>query len=156
MFKKFAYTLIAATVVMSCNNESGQNHDHSSMEPKTHEDSVYKDVMDGHNVVMPKMGKVKGFIALAQQQLDSLNKLPEKAKTAAAGYKASLDSLIGELKEADRSMTVWMDEFVPDSLEDEVEKRVSYLESEKVKVEKVKANILGSLEKAEKFFGKKE
>lgn len=156
MFKKFAYTLIAATVVMSCNNESGQHHDHSSMEPKTHEDSVYKDVMDGHNVVMPKMGKVKGFIALAQQQLDSLNKLPEKAKTAAAGYKASLDSLIGELKEADRSMTVWMDEFVPDSLEDEVEKRVSYLESEKVKVEKVKANILGSLEKAEKFFGKKE
>lgn len=156
MFKKIAFAVIATSVMTACNNEAGQHEHHTGMEPKTHEDSLYKDVMDGHNVVMPKMGKVKGFIALAQQQLDSLSKLPEKAQLAAAVYKASLDSLIGELKNADRSMTVWMDEFVPDSLEDETEKRVAYLESEKIKVEQVKSNILGSLEKAEKILGRKE
>ena len=156
MLKKFAYGLILSAVIMACNNETDSHNHHSGMEPKTHEDSVYKDVMDGHNVVMPKMGKVKGYIALAQQQLDSLQKLPEKAKQAAAGYKASLDSLIKDLKEADRSMTVWMDEFVPDSLADELDKRVAYLESEKIKVNIVRDNILGSLEKAEKLLGRKE
>lgn len=159
MLKKIAYTLLASWLFIACNNGTDQSaHEghNTSMEPKTKEDSLYKDVMDGHNVVMPKIGKVKGYIALAQQQLDSLDKLPAKAKAAAAGYKATLDSLIAELNTANQSMTQWMDEFVPDSLSEEAEKRIAYLEFEKVKVEKVKSNILGSLEKAEKLFGKKE
>lgn len=159
MFKKIAYTLLASWLFIACNNgtdHSGHEGHNTSMEPKTKEDSVYKDVMDGHNEVMPKIGKVKGYIALAKQQIDSIDKLPAKAKAAAAGYKATLDSLVAELTTANQSMTQWMDEFVPDSLSEELEKRIGYLEAEKVKVEKVKSNILGSLEKAEKIFGKKE
>lgn len=159
MFKKIVYTLVASWLFVACKNgtdHSGHEGHNAGMEPKTKEDSLYKDVMDGHNVVMPKIGKVKGYIALASQQLDSINKLPAKAKAAAAGYKASLDSLVAELTTANQSMTQWMDEFNPDSLSEEVEKRIGYLESEKVKVEKVKSNILGSLEKAEKLFGKKQ
>lgn len=150
--------LAFAAGLLACNNqgaghENHNGHDHGSpTAPKTRVDSLYKDVMEGHDVGMAKIGKIKGYTSRVQQAIDSLKKLPAAAQQQALPYKQSLDTLLEELQYADMSMDTWMTEFVPDSAENNEEQRIKYLEAEKTKVGKVKGHILNSLEKAKTLF----
>ncbi|MBI5370754.1 MAG: viral A-type inclusion protein [Sphingobacteriales bacterium] len=152
MIKKILLPLLAVSLVMACNNEGKEKHDeHGSKNEtaKTPADSLYEEVMSGHDEVMPKMGKVRGAQARAKALLDSIARLPVKAQDAAAGLKKDLESLVSELNNADFSMDKWMTEFKMDSAENDPGLRLKYLAGEKEKVMKVKEAVLSGLARAD-------
>lgn len=140
-------------VCISCNQtEEPIRKDGFSEVPKTKEDSLYKEVMDGHNIGMARIGRVKKAITETQQQLDSLNKL-SKNKIDPNHQQALID-LQEDLNYADYAMFKWMEEFKIDSAKGNVELRIRYLESEKDKVNKVKDAILNALKRADSLLKK--
>lgn len=143
--------LIIAVLLFACNNDknqSGPDH-HKKDIPKTQQDSLMAEVMDGHNVGMGKMGKIRGAQKEAQRLLDSIAILPAKVQITAAELKSKLQSLINDLNYADFAMDKWMTEFNMDSAKNSMEQRLQYLSDEKLKVGKVKEAILKSLQKAD-------
>jgi len=116
--------------------------------------SLYTQVMDIHDQVMPKMGKIRGAQKQAQQFLDSLSGLHGQQARAVAPYKQELETLISELNYADFAMDKWMVEFNIDSAKGNQELRIAYLRSELDKVSNVKKAILGSLSKADSLLKK--
>lgn len=132
----------------ACNNSS-ENAETKETKPLTAADSLMNDVMEGHDAVMPKMGKIRGAQKQAQQMLDSLSKLPGKAQQAVSELKEKLQSLVNDLNYADYAMDTWMTEFKMDSAKEDMEARVKYLTDEKMKVNKVKDAVLNSLAKAD-------
>ncbi len=150
--KTFQLPLVVLLVssLIACNNEENKHSGHDkNNEPKTQADSLMKDVMDGHNIGMAKMGKLTRAEQTTRRMLDSIEKLPAKAKQAAAPIKVKLDSLQKDLSYAEFAMNKWMEEFNMDSAINNVQERINYLGSEKIKVSKVKEAILTSLEKAD-------
>lgn len=152
MFSKPSFSLLSFCVVFvflisACqDSRSSSDHDHTGgladHQPKTAEDSLYRQVMDAHDEVMPKMGKVRGAQQRAQQRLDSL---ASQARSGNKAYRQQLEQLINDLNYADFAMDKWMVEFNIDSAKDNKALRMQYLKDELEKVNKVKAAILGSL-----------
>ena len=145
--------LIAVTAVLAflaCNNEKKEDQNgQGKNEPKTQADSLMADVMDGHDVGMAKYGKLQAMEKKVKASLDSISKLPAKARESLAPYKAQLDSVAADLSYAIFAMDKWMEEFNMDSAQDDMQKRIQYLLDEKMKVGKVKEAILNSLGKAD-------
>jgi hypothetical protein len=141
---------------MACNdaaqNKTTDRKDGFSETPATKEDSLYHDVMEGHDVGMAKMGKLRGYLKQVQQALDSVNKLPRAQQDEQ--YQQKLMDVQEDLNYAEYSMNTWMEEFKIDSGKGNPAVRLRYLEAEKVKVTKVKENILGSLSRADSLLGK--
>lgn len=138
--------------VAACNNgsSSGETTDGKNgfpPAPKTREDSLFHEVMQGHDAGMAKMGKLRKNINEAQRLLDSLSKVP--AKKINAAYKTSLTGLQTALKNANEEMTGWMDSFKPDSANDNKDMRIKYLQGEKEKVSVVKEHIFSALNTAD-------
>ena len=111
--------------------------------------------MDGHNVAMAKMGRLTRAEQASRRLLDSIQKLPGKAKQAAEPLRIKLDTLQKELSYAEFAMNKWMEEFNMDSALNNIEQRIDYLKSEKLKVSKVKDAILESLQKADSVLKKR-
>lgn len=138
------------SVTAACNNEKKDDHSgHGKNEPKTQEDSLMAEVMDGHDVGMSKYGKLETMQKKVKAAIDSVSKLPAKVQQELAPYKVKLDSAAADLSYALYAMDKWMEEFKMDSAKDNMELRIKYLADEKLKVGKVKEAILNSLEKAE-------
>lgn len=150
---KFFLGIIAMAILfIACNNAENKTtgtHD----QPQTHEDSLFKDVMDGHDFTMAKMNRISAAQKQVQSAIDSINKIPEKLKKQAAGFKTQLDSLSEKLKYADYSMNKWMEEFNYDSATKGTN-RADYLEGEKKKIAAVKDAMQSSLDKADSLFKK--
>ena len=148
--------LFAFTFILSCGDSSDTSTtdrtDGYTPVLKNKEDSLFHDVMQGHDVGMAKMGKLSGALKTVQKQLDSIESLSGRERGQLTDYKALLNSLKEELQQAETGMMLWMEEFVADSLQDNPEQRAEYLASEKAKVEKVRDDILGSLAKADSVF----
>jgi hypothetical protein len=108
--------------------------------------------MEGHDAGMARMGKISKYLARVQNSLDSMNKLP--AAKVDIKYKQSLIDLQEKLKYAEYGMNTWMEGFRVDSAKDDKEKRIQYLEEEKVKIQKVKETILEILGRADSVFAK--
>ena len=144
--KKIVFCVLIPAVIfaMSCGNDSGQ-----TKRSKTQLDSLLDDVMHGHNIGMSKMGKLTRAEQTTNRLLDSIAKLPEKARQAAEPLKVKLDSLKSDLSYAEFAMNKWMDEFNVDSAIDDAKERIKYLEEERLKVTKVKEAILNSLQQAD-------
>jgi hypothetical protein len=146
--KKPILILFAISFVLftACNNSADTNN---KTVTKSEADSLYEQVMDGHDAGMGKMGK----LTRAQQEvirlIDSIGKLPAKTRDAAAPYKARLENLLAELKSSENGMNQWMESFNIDSAVTESKERLNYLANEKLKVSKVKDAILNSLQKAD-------
>lgn len=156
--KAFQISLVVLLIISitACNNSENNRSGHGkNNEPKTQADSLMKDVMDGHNIGMAKMGKLTRAEQRTRRLLDSIEKLPAKAREAAVPLKVKLDSLQKDLSYAEFAMTKWMEEFNMDSALNNVEERIDYLGSEKLKVSKVKEAILGSLQKADSILKQK-
>ena len=118
----------------ACNNESTK----SDNPDQALADSLDKAVDEGHNIGMAKMGKLDKAHAEAQRLIDSIGKLPAKAREAAGPARARLDSLIKDLEYATMAMNKWMEEYNYDSAKNDLSKRIEYLKEEKFKVDKVK------------------
>jgi hypothetical protein len=137
---------ILVLIIASCNNSAEPA---GNAVAKTQADTLFDEVMDGHNVGMAKMGKLTTAEQHATRLLDSIAKLPARAKESAAPLKAKLDNLLIDLKEANAAMDKWMNEFEIDSFAKDAKERIKYLTSEKGKVTQVKESILNSLQKAD-------
>jgi hypothetical protein len=155
---KIIFLLITSIFIFTaCNNSNDKKHDdhsghnHSSKELKTPEDSLWADVMEGHDVGMAKYGKLGAMEKEMKRRIDSISKLPAAAQSTAASYKAQLDSCAKDLSYAQVAMDKWMEEFKMDSAKGNMELRIKYLTDEKMKVGKVKEAILTSLAKAEEL-----
>lgn len=141
--------LLSGIILMmaACADESsGDRKDGYSEKAKTTEDSLFQEVMDGHDKAMAKMGKIAGYRKQVTQQLDSLKKVKSGSKKE---LNRSLEELQASLKSAEDGMNVWMQEFQIDSAQDDAQRRLKYLSDEKVKVEKVRDDIFSALERAD-------
>ena len=151
--KNFSIPAIALLlIVTACNNNAEQKtteHPHSSEIPQTHADSLMADVMEGHDVGMAKMGRLRSMQKNVEATLDSIAKLPSKAKAATEPFKVKMEGVLQDLKSARSGMEKWMDEFNMDSAVNNMEQRIKYLTDEKLRISKVKEDILSSLQKAD-------
>jgi hypothetical protein len=146
MFKLlFLFALSPILFLVSCNNDSSTG---SSSEKAT-ADTLYHEVMEGHNVGMAKSMRLEGAQKQVQSLLDSIGKLPAKAQQAAGVAKARLDSVMKQLQYADFAMEKWMKEFNWDSSSNDLKVRIKYLTEEKLKINKVNNAILDGLGRAD-------
>lgn len=145
----FYFAAIIIIAITACNNAEKDHSGHSSNIPKTEADSLMHQVEEGHNFGMGKMGKLTRAEQTARRIIDSISKLPAKAQQQIAPLKTQLESLQKELSYAESAMNKWMNEFSLDSAVNDAKKRIDYLTSEKIKVEKVKENIVTGLQKAD-------
>ncbi len=141
-------------LLFACNSKKDEAGKGTTGEKKTMADSLMEQVMDGHDAGMSKYGKMQGYKKQIDVLLDSISKLPAKAKEAAAPYQEKLRSASQDLSTALTQMDKWMEEFNMDSAADNLEKRVEYLREEKDKVGKVKSLILESVGKADSLIRK--
>lgn len=144
MIKLLTVLAFAGIIFSSCSNDQG-----TIVKEKTLADSLMEQVMDGHNIAMAKMGKLTRLEQQTRHLIDSIGKLPAKAQEATASYKTKLDGLQKDLSNAESAMNKWMNEFSMDTLANDMEQKVKYLESEKDKVNNVKEAVLGSIQKAD-------
>ncbi len=146
-----ALSLISFSVI-ACNNNETKTESASAEKTLSKEDSLYNAVVEGHDVGMKKMHMLAARQKQVQQALDSLAK-STKAKLNGV-YQQQLESAKEELAQAETSMNLWMDAFLPDTLNNEKEKRVQYLQAEKAKVDKVNELLNSSIQKADSLIKK--
>lgn len=103
---------------------------------------LYDEVMAIHDEVMPKMNDIHKFKRALKSEMDSTTTDLTEAR------KAEIESALIKLDSASEGMMVWMRQFSPIPDSEGEEKAREYLESEKIKVTKVKEEILAALEKA--------
>ena len=136
-----------ASLAFACSDGGSKVEEAVVNEKKAQEDSLYHAVMDGHDVGMAKMGKLKRGLSQVQQKLDSISKLP-KAKIDTV-YRNTLLSVQTALTDAEGHMNHWMENFKLDSAKDNPELRIKYLQGEKATVTVVRDKILNSIQRAD-------
>lgn len=154
----FLAAAISTMTIIACNNsDEHANHDTAkSTEPAAQADSLFKEVMHGHDEAMAaQMTKMEKAKATVQQMIDSIGKLPAKAKEEAAPYKEKLNLVLQDLNDAGNKMNTWMVDFNIDSAKDNIEQRIKYLTEEKLKVNDVKDAIFKSINKADSLIKQK-
>jgi len=121
-------TLILLTFLLACGSA------------KQEEQQALKDeVMAIHDEVMPKMGELRRARKDLMLQADSLAETnPDRA--------ALLHAAAEEIAAASEGMMQWMRAYEPE-FEGTDEEIMQYLEDQKVAVQKVKDDMMGSLEK---------
>lgn len=151
----FKWIIVVFVFAYACNNTDKADtnrKDGFTKVLKTKEDSLVNEVMEGHDIGMARMQKISKYLEQIKLKLDSLSKVP--ASKLDENYQQSLIDLQEDLNYAEYGMNTWMDEFRLDTLKDNKEKRLEYLEAEKKKILQVKESILGSLERADSLFKK--
>jgi hypothetical protein len=123
----------------------GDNEDNASALA----DSLYNDVIKGHDEAMVGWMRIEGKQKEINQLLDSIAKLPSKAKAVTEQLAAKLTEANTELQSAYDGMDRWMSEVNLDSAKDNPEQRIKYFTEEKLKVFKVKDAVSNSLHKAD-------
>ena len=152
VMKKILVALpFAFAILLSC-NDSGDKGGENAQEKIA--DSLFKQVMHGHDIGMAKDEALQAAIANTQVAIDSMNRLPVAARLVSINHKHKLDSLLTDLKYADFAMSKWMKEMQWDPSKMEVKERIKYLNDEKIKVDKVSEAILTSLARADTLLKK--
>ena len=136
------FILVVLVGLCSCEEDAG-NPGSSNVEArlKTPEDSLFHQVMEGHDAGMAKIGRLKKYSSQLQAAIDSINKTSSAEKSEIPGLKRVKDSLDA----ANASMFTWMDGFKADTLTGMVTERMEYLEMQKASVTIVRDRIFNSL-----------
>jgi hypothetical protein len=143
----FLFLFIVILFAIACNNSTDAKEGDAIVRNRA--DSLVDEIDDGHNVGMARMASLTRAQQEVKRLLDSIGKLPAKAKQQIAPYTARLSSLLDSLNEADSSMSKWMREYRWNEAFKSVEEKIKYLEPEKEKVERVKQSILNSIQSAD-------
>ena len=143
---------VMLALTLACNNT---NKETKTDDKKAVADSLWEQVMEGHDVGMAKMSQLERAQNEAHRLIDSIGRLPANLKNAAEPYKVKLDSLVKRLSYAVLAMNKWMEEMNWEAKKLEVEARINYLKDEKLKVDKMKSAILNSLSEADTLLKKK-
>jgi len=150
---QFVVRFLFVILVLSCNNSNTATDSTKTTESAS--DTLMHDILKQHDVGMAKMNKITQTKSRIQRALDSLANLPTDLQNKSVQYRMELDSVFNRLTFADRHMETWMNEFNMDSLKDNKEEQVKYLESEKTKISQVTEEMIGSLQKADSALKKK-
>lgn len=157
MYRLFIPLVTATLFVIACNtstpDEATNRKNGFTPVLKTKEDSLYHEVMQGHDAGMAKIGKLRKNIDETQRLLDSLNKLPSHKVNAS--YKQTLTDVHAALNNANNEMNKWMEEFKVDSASNNPDLRIQYLQHEKEKVTIVKQQIFTSLQAVDSLLSNK-
>lgn len=148
--KHFFEIFLLSFLLLACNNSGSEK---AASEKKA--DSLDQVVDKLHGSAMGRVMQMKDVQKKVEAALDSIGRLPENLQAAASPYKQQLDSILTRMKYADFAMDKWMEEYKFDSMKDNVQKRIEYLESEHIKIAKVKEAIVSSLQKADSILSKK-
>lgn len=132
--KKLFVALSVFALLTSCKNTPKQAEGPTKMEQ----------VMGIHDEIMPKMGTIARLVGTLNDEIELHGSTPEKEKA------------VKDLQNAHKFMMDWMKEFGGHFSADEIlkgapltsEKQETLLEQE-VKVNQLKSDILGSIERAE-------
>ncbi len=155
--KPLLYTCITilGMIAFACKEaNTGNPSNDATKKVMTKEDSAYKEALSIHDEVMPKMGKLMGYQKRAQQRLDSVLQLIKKSGLAGAnGFKTRVDTLMFELKLAEKGMNDWMEGFTAEPKLPTTEERTAYFEDQKAKAQKMKEKFFAALDKAKKMLG---
>lgn len=114
-------------------------HNETDIEVK----ALYDKVIEIHDEVMPK--------------ISDINKLKKKVRKSGDKSETAM-SLLKELDDADEGMMSWMSDFQKyKTLSDSSSAvKMTYLESEKIKISRVSDQMLSSIENAKKYLGQNE
>ncbi|MEM7375286.1 MAG: hypothetical protein AAF587_42215 [Bacteroidota bacterium] len=104
--------------------------------------SLLKEVINIHDEVMPEMGKIQKLATDLEKFLETTEEDTDAKQ---------IHDIIRKLEDANEGMMTWMKEFEPPKSDQEQAVVLEYLNGEKEKVTKVKQDMLGSKEEAEKF-----
>ena len=152
---RFAVLFVAGLAVIGCN--SSEEETRGNKVERTEADSLYGIIDKGHAIGMAKMAPLDRAEEKAKALLDSIQKLPAKAQVAAEPYKAKLNTVLADVRDAKSRMDKWMTEFDWDwdTKKKDVKEQVDYLKSEIPKTDEMKAAILNSLAKADSLWRQK-
>lgn len=142
-------TLASASLAGCADNTSTDRANGYTQGPRTAEDSLFQQVMDGHNVAMARHGRMAGYAQLALRRADSITKAGGNA-VMAGEYRALADTL----HQADAHMNAWMDNFNVDSARDYPQQRIAYLKSEQEKIFRVRDEVLRAVALADSLLKK--
>ncbi|MFT3904480.1 MAG: viral A-type inclusion protein [Niabella sp.] len=148
MYKKL-FPLLFVVVASACGGGATGQQETSVSESE----KLLREVIEGHDVAMPKMKKMERLQQEAKSAVDSIAGLPVAKQRASANYKARLDSALTALTYASDAMNEWMGGFKYDSFSNNEPERIKYLQAEKEKVTRMKDTVLGSLKRAEAVLG---
>lgn len=143
---RFVVLIIGVMIVLSCNNSSSSGsseREHNASIPKTLSDTLYKEVMEGHDIGMAKMGEIARYQKLVEQKRDSLQTINSKKD-----LQILLDSVLWDLSAAEEWMSRWMQDFEPDKAGSTETEKISFYRNEKEKIDTVNALIFRSIERA--------
>jgi len=143
--------VLLTVLLMNCNNSENSGN----AVRKTQSDSVMDEVMKGHNMGMAKMERVAETKKKIQHLIDSVSGLPYALQQKATRYRMQLDSVFNRLTFAGYAMDKWMDEFDMDTLKENEEERVKYLQSEKSKIARVNEVMGKSIQIADSLLSRK-
>lgn len=124
--------------------------DQDTPDKKAKAASLQDEVVEGHDVGMAKMLKLKRTRDTVDQKLDSLRNVP--AAKIDSAYSHMLQQVRDQLIDAEAHMNNWMENFKLDSASDNLDARIKYLEGEKAEVTVVRDKILNSLQRADSLF----
>jgi hypothetical protein len=148
---KFVAQSVFVLLLISCNS-SNTSTENNNKTTESASDSLMHEILKQHDVGMAKINETKTRV---QHTLDSISKLPFDLQKKSVQYRMELDSVFNWLTFADSHMETWMNEFNMDSLKDNQEGQVKYLESEKKKISQVNDEMINSLHKADSLLQKK-
>lgn len=131
---------------MGCDNANPPTVN-NAITPATGSDSLYKAVMEGHDVAMARMGELVRYKKQLQQQADSLKSLKDFDTTLVT----TLETAAKDLDDAEELMNKWMQEFEPDDAGTTEQQMVAFYSKEKEKVDTVKVRIFRGLDNAKEL-----
>mgnify|MGYP001546894712 CR=1 FL=1 len=147
-------TSLSILLLLACNNSSSdQEKGNVSNIPQTKSDSLYQDVMKGHERGMGRFGELHRYEALLSQMVDSLARVNGKSPESKA-FRWQMDSALTHLKNAENAMNQWMEEFDPNKEGKTENEKIDFYSAEKNKVIRVEELINNSLDQAKKLTNK--
>ena len=150
---KFVVQSVFVLLFISCNNSNTSTGNNDKI-TESASDSLMHEILRQHDIGMAKMNKISEAKNRIQHALDSISKLSTDLQKKSVQYRMELDSAFNWLTFADSHMETWMNEFNMDSLKDDQEKQIKYLESEKMKISHVNEEMISSLQKADSLLKK--
>jgi len=130
--KKVVFLLFMVATATACSNEQ-----------KEQKDALMAEVMAAHDEVMPKMGELRKTAKNLQAKADSLSTLTDQDFAAEI---STLRQTAKRIEDANEGMMEWMRQFEMPDNEAPIAEVLVYLKDQKEKVDKVKDEMLKSLE----------
>jgi hypothetical protein len=146
--KKYTFLFSFAILLIfqsACNTDSKEGKE----EQLSERELIYKEVMEIHDAVMPKMSEINRLKRKLYGQIES-------DSTISDGVKSEVMATLTELANAENGMMNWMRDFKNPKESDPEQKVIDYLNQEKETISQVSDQMLNSLKKGSKLLDQLE